>query len=317
MSASKSTEFSMHSSASSTSIDAAGGAPNTACSCLASASPMSPSSGNVTLNLTYRLPLSKGRPWTGMPSSLIFLTSPGRMISPGCVLTSSVRPSRCLMVPVYPVSASTSVISFSTMRSLPLRVKVLCSFCCSTNTMSPGTVSGASSASPRKTIFCPCRMPFSTKTSRILRCCTTLLPLHSSQRSPGAKTWPEPLHSEHTTCTCWIMPGPICLICIRAPAPPQARQVVVRPLFEPVPLHFGQIRFLLRESFFLAPLYRSSSVIFSWWTTSSPRRSLRPRELPPIPPIPPPNICSKMSNGLPPPPPGPMPSLRASSPYSS
>ena len=43
-----------------------------------------------------------------------------------------------------------------------------CSFSCSKRTMSPGSTPGAWSASPVNVILCPCFMPLSTWTSRIL-----------------------------------------------------------------------------------------------------------------------------------------------------
>mmetsp|Transcript_17962 Transcript_17962/g.30215 ORF Transcript_17962/g.30215 Transcript_17962/m.30215 type:complete len:205 (+) Transcript_17962:831-1445(+) len=202
-------------------------------------------------------------------------------------------------------------------RSFPLRLKIGCSFCCKMRMTSPGSISGDSSASPWKVIFCPWVMPFSTLTSRIFFSWITLFPRHCWHLSFSEIIWPDPRHSGQTDCICWTMPGPIWRIVTFIPEPWQPAQRPVLPDLDPWPLHLEQITFLESESFFVAPLYISSMVTFRGCATFSPLR--RPPELrlrPPIPP-PPPKKDSKMSKGFPPPPPPPppMPSFSASSPY--
>mmetsp|Transcript_16091 Transcript_16091/g.34963 ORF Transcript_16091/g.34963 Transcript_16091/m.34963 type:complete len:200 (+) Transcript_16091:819-1418(+) len=195
-----------------------------------------------------------------MPSSNTALNCPGVTISPSFAVTSSCRPSRCSRVNLYPHSASVSEISFSTNRSLPLRLNVACSFCCKMRMTSPGSMSGASSASPWKVIFCPWLMPFSTCTSRIFFSWITLLPLHCPHLSFSEIIWPEPLHSGHTDCICWTMPGPIWRMVTFIPEPWQPAHRPVLPDLEPTPLHLEQMTFLESESFLVAPLYMSSRV---------------------------------------------------------
>ena len=69
--------------------------------------------GNLTWNWMYRLPCSMGRPCSGMPSSWMHFHESGLMISPGALVTSSTRSSRCWMVKEVPHSASARVISCS------------------------------------------------------------------------------------------------------------------------------------------------------------------------------------------------------------
>mmetsp|Transcript_1205 Transcript_1205/g.4273 ORF Transcript_1205/g.4273 Transcript_1205/m.4273 type:complete len:248 (-) Transcript_1205:458-1201(-) len=247
-----------------------------------------------------------------MPSSLMALKSPGLTMLPGSDLIDSRRPSRCLMVKLKPQRASTRLMSLSQKRSSRFRRNTACSRCCTCRTMSPGSVSGASSASPRMTIFSPCCVPFEMCTSSIFFSCTTLFPRHSSHRSASSIACPVPRHCGHTVCICCNMPGPSWRTVIFMPAPPQDWQVMLAPLLEPVPLQLRQSTFLDMLSFLVVPLYRSSSVTFIGWLTSSPRRGpRRPRLLRPAPP----KNDSKMSNGFAPGPP--RPSLSASSPYSS
>lgn len=62
----------------------------------------------------------------------------------------STRPSSCLTVKTVPVSASTSEIFFSMMRSTLTRLNTSCSFCTTTRMMSPGASPGSEQpASPR------------------------------------------------------------------------------------------------------------------------------------------------------------------------
>mmetsp|Transcript_3399 Transcript_3399/g.11133 ORF Transcript_3399/g.11133 Transcript_3399/m.11133 type:complete len:245 (+) Transcript_3399:343-1077(+) len=240
----------------------------------------------------------------------------GLTTSPGSLEMTSVRPSRCFTANLNPHSASTRVMSFLMKRSSPLRLKVSCGFSWITNTMSPGTMSGASSPSPWNVIFWLLAIPFSTTSSITFFSCTTWFARHCVHLSLALTPLPLPLQSPHTDCICWTMPGPIWRSWIFTPWPWQPWHSIFFPLLEPVPLHLEHSTFLERLSFLVTPLYRSSSDTFIAWTTSSPLRCLwrPPPRPPPIPP--PPKKDSKMSKGLPPPPPPPPPpSLRASSPY--
>mmetsp|Transcript_3453 Transcript_3453/g.8733 ORF Transcript_3453/g.8733 Transcript_3453/m.8733 type:complete len:205 (-) Transcript_3453:776-1390(-) len=81
------------------------------------------------------------------------LASMGFTISPGAVLMSSFRPSRCVMSSSKPQSASTREIFFSMNKSAPFRLKMGCSCCLQTKMTSPVSASGCSSAISRKGIL--------------------------------------------------------------------------------------------------------------------------------------------------------------------
>mmetsp|Transcript_2526 Transcript_2526/g.9760 ORF Transcript_2526/g.9760 Transcript_2526/m.9760 type:complete len:314 (+) Transcript_2526:2707-3648(+) len=274
-----------------------------------SSSERSPGAGNTTLKCTKSFPLLNGWPYVGMPSSNTALKDDGLITSPSFVLTRSCLLSRCVTVVLNPQSASVREMSFSRNKSLPLRLKTACSFSCTTKTISPGTVPGASSASPWNTIFWLFTMPFSMCTSRTFFSWTTFWAWHWPHLSFSEITWPVPRHSLHTVCICCTMPGAICRTTKRTPLPLHEPQCPDAPLLLPLPSHLGQSTFFARDSFFVTPLYSSSKLTFNPCTTSSP---FRWRCLwPPPPRLPPngfpPNICSKMSNGEPPPPPPPPP----------
>mmetsp|Transcript_19128 Transcript_19128/g.48302 ORF Transcript_19128/g.48302 Transcript_19128/m.48302 type:complete len:248 (+) Transcript_19128:430-1173(+) len=236
----------------------------------------------------------------GIPSSSMAFTSPGLMISPGCVVTTRCRPSSCSMTNLVPHRASESLIFCWTRRSSPLRINRGCSFCAMTNTMSPGTCPGASSAAPERVIFCPWRMPLSICTSMTFFSGLTFFPLQSVHLSLGLIVVPLPSHAGHCCCICWIIPGAICRVTSRTPWPSQSVQVVFAPFtLDPDPSQPGQMT--LRESciFTVLPLYMLSSVVPIWCTRSSPFLGPRGPRLPP-----PPKNALKMSwaSCIPPPP---------------
>mmetsp|Transcript_5764 Transcript_5764/g.16194 ORF Transcript_5764/g.16194 Transcript_5764/m.16194 type:complete len:276 (+) Transcript_5764:262-1089(+) len=212
-------------------------------------------SGNLMFSSTYMLPLINGLFLKGIPSSSIHLNSPGWMTSPGAVLMRRTRLSRCVMVMLAPHSASRREISFFTNKSEPLRINTGCfSFCCATNTRSPGSIPGFSSALPANTIFSPSDIPLSTCTSSTSRSRMTLAPWHLVQRSESEMLSPVPWHLPQALCICWIMPGPIWRIVILTPWPWQSEQVTDIPLLEPVPEHFPQILLRPRAIFLVTPL---------------------------------------------------------------
>mmetsp|Transcript_35729 Transcript_35729/g.91208 ORF Transcript_35729/g.91208 Transcript_35729/m.91208 type:complete len:364 (-) Transcript_35729:221-1312(-) len=307
-----STTLAVCSSASSSS-DALG--PPTAGSTAASCSHMDASSwsGNLTSNRTYKLPLRKGCEWCGMPSSSTHTQSSCFTTSPGLFSIISLRPSSCVNTILLPHSASTSGSWCVRNRSWPTRLKESCSFWSSWNTTLPGSWLGSlpTPASPRSTMRCPFFMPFSMLTSNTCFSLFSPLERQSPHWSPAATLRPEPLHLRHGCWTCCIMPGPRGRSRTSLPLPRHCAQVAGVPDLEPLPAHVAHLMLRDRLSLRVPPLYISSRVTLRrCWTSSA----LRSRERPP----PPPNM-SKMS-AIPPPPPPPrsaMPSLMASSPYSS
>mmetsp|Transcript_42453 Transcript_42453/g.100970 ORF Transcript_42453/g.100970 Transcript_42453/m.100970 type:complete len:251 (-) Transcript_42453:119-871(-) len=223
--------------------------------CATAAAESAPSAGNSTSNLMYSFPFTNGFLCIGMPSLSMAFTSPGRIISPGLVLTMIWRASRWSMAMVAPHSASESVIFSCRSRSSPLRMNLACSVCWITKTTSPGSVPGCWSASPEKTIFCPCFMPLSMLTSRTLRWLATFLPLQGLQRSPALIDCPVPWQSPQCVCICWIMPGAIWRETSLMPCPWHPPHVVLAPgVFEPLPLQVSQMTFRESASFDVLPL---------------------------------------------------------------
>mmetsp|Transcript_66952 Transcript_66952/g.193884 ORF Transcript_66952/g.193884 Transcript_66952/m.193884 type:complete len:213 (-) Transcript_66952:490-1128(-) len=130
----------------------------------------------------------------------------GFTISPGLVLMSSRRPSRCVTSSVKPHSASTREILRSMNRSAPRRLNTGCSCSFRTKTTSPVSASGCSSAISRKLTLWPSGEPFWMCTSKISRSCFVW------------KLLPLPPHAPHEDCICWIM-GPILMTSTFTPRP--------------------------------------------------------------------------------------------------
>lgn len=126
--------------------------------------------------------------------------------------------------------------------------------------------------SPLKTIFWPSTMPLSTCTSRIFLSRITFLPWQCLQRSLGLIISPCPRHSGHTVWIWCNMPGPSCWTCTCIPDPLHVEHCSTAPFFPPRPSHFSQITFFCSASFLTVPLYSSSKVTVSWWTTSLPNK---------------------------------------------
>mmetsp|Transcript_89542 Transcript_89542/g.248666 ORF Transcript_89542/g.248666 Transcript_89542/m.248666 type:complete len:205 (+) Transcript_89542:425-1039(+) len=84
----------------------------------------------------------------------------GLMISPGEVLTKSLRPSKCSITSWKPQRASTREMFRSMKRSAPFLLNSLCSCCLRTKITSPVSASGCSSAISRNTTLCPSGDPF-------------------------------------------------------------------------------------------------------------------------------------------------------------
>mmetsp|Transcript_33222 Transcript_33222/g.98953 ORF Transcript_33222/g.98953 Transcript_33222/m.98953 type:complete len:314 (-) Transcript_33222:422-1363(-) len=271
---------------------------------------VSMNSGNSTSKRTYRLPLTKGRPCTGMPSSAIDWNVSGLMTSPAGVVTDMTRPSRCLKWKLHPHRASARLIFLVMRRSMPTRLNVLCSRGCTCRITSPGARPGSEQpASPRSRILAPCFMPCSTCTSNVFFSDTRHLPLQLVHWSPAGVPNPLPWHEEQRAWICCIMPGPSGRMCTWTPVPWHVVHSYFLPDLDPVPLHGSQGRLRDSDSFLVVPLYNSSSVTTSLCVTSSLLRSRgRPRPPPPV-------KRSKMSDMPPLGPPLPMPSFRASSPY--
>mmetsp|Transcript_86083 Transcript_86083/g.186012 ORF Transcript_86083/g.186012 Transcript_86083/m.186012 type:complete len:319 (-) Transcript_86083:321-1277(-) len=209
----------------------------------------------------------------------------GLTISPGDVLMSSLRPSRCLSSISKPQSASTSEIFRSMKRSAPLLLKSACSCCLRTKMTSPGSASGCSSAISRNCTLWLSGQPFWMCTSSTSRSRLVL------------KLLPLPPHWPHCCCICWII-GPMRMTSMRWPRPSHA-------LHSCTPFCLSMTS-LVMAIFLVAPSYSCSSVTFRGWTTSLVfwRLLAGPARRPP----PPPKKASKMSPGSPPPPPSSRPS---------
>mmetsp|Transcript_52935 Transcript_52935/g.136739 ORF Transcript_52935/g.136739 Transcript_52935/m.136739 type:complete len:270 (-) Transcript_52935:549-1358(-) len=134
----------------------------------------------------------------------------GLTISPGDVLISSFRPSRCVSSISKPQRASTSEILRSMKRSAPLLLKTECSCCFRTKLTSPASASGCSSAISRKVTLWLSGEPFWMCTSRISRSCFVV------------KALPLPPQEPHADCICCIM-GPMRMTSTLTPRPPQSR----------------------------------------------------------------------------------------------
>mmetsp|Transcript_66950 Transcript_66950/g.193876 ORF Transcript_66950/g.193876 Transcript_66950/m.193876 type:complete len:305 (-) Transcript_66950:214-1128(-) len=207
----------------------------------------------------------------------------GRTISPGLVLTINFRPSRCVTSRVKPQSASTSEIFRSMKRSAPLRLKTGCSCSLRTNTTSPVSASGCSSAISRKLTLWPSGAPFWMCTSKISRSCLVW------------KLLPFPPQASHEDCTCWII-GPIFMTWTFTPRPSHC-------LHSWTPF-FLSMTCRVMAIFFVVPLYICSRVTFRGCTTSF----VFGRRFCPPPRRPPPKNASKMSEGSPAAPPSCKPS---------
>mmetsp|Transcript_9419 Transcript_9419/g.32594 ORF Transcript_9419/g.32594 Transcript_9419/m.32594 type:complete len:200 (-) Transcript_9419:674-1273(-) len=171
-------------------------------------------SGNFTRRLMYRFPFWNGAPCTGIPSSLMQIQESGFVtLSPGLDEITSFLLSSCSTSKTYPQRASVRVMVLDMSRSAPLRLNKSCSFCSRTKMRSPGATPGwVYPASPFITIFWPCFIPGSMTTSKIFFSVTNFLPLHFPHLSSGGMYSPVPPQAEHLLWTCWIMPGPSCLI---------------------------------------------------------------------------------------------------------
>mmetsp|Transcript_63613 Transcript_63613/g.166600 ORF Transcript_63613/g.166600 Transcript_63613/m.166600 type:complete len:272 (+) Transcript_63613:608-1423(+) len=171
----------------------------------------------------------------------------GLTMSPGAVLMSNFRPSRCVSSSSKPQSASTSEILRSTKRSAPLLLKSACSCCFRTKTTSPASASGCSSAISRNVTLWLSGAPFwmctsSTSRSRLV---VKLLPLPPQ--------WPQ------GDCICWII-GPMRTTCTTWPRPSHALHS-----FTPFCLSMTS---RVMAIFLATPSYICSSVTLRGCTTS-------------------------------------------------
>mmetsp|Transcript_18881 Transcript_18881/g.41585 ORF Transcript_18881/g.41585 Transcript_18881/m.41585 type:complete len:210 (-) Transcript_18881:246-875(-) len=149
---------------------------------------------------------------------------------------------------------------------------------------SPGTVLGASSASPEKRIFCPFLMPFSTFTSSTFRSLKTFFPLQLLHFSFSSIILQAPRQLGQATCICCIIPGPNCRSMILAPRPLHSAQSLSQPSAPPRPSQSSHNLSRLIANLTVFPLYRSSRVTLMGWLMSSPfcgPDGPRPRRPPP------------------------------------
>lgn len=131
------------------------------------------------LNTIYRSPFASGCLYTGMPSPLATMDSPGLMIFPGGLLTWIPLPSRCVTrIRENPKRASERVMCTDVKRSFPDRWNESCGVCLRTKTTSPGGIPGSSSPAPASTILCWFAIPLSTSSSCRVFSLTVLAPLH-------------------------------------------------------------------------------------------------------------------------------------------
>ena len=131
------------------------------------------------LNTIYMSPCVSGCLYTGMPSPLATMDSPGLMTFPGGLLTCMPLPSRCVTrIRENPKRASDSVMCTAVKRSFPDRWNELCGVCLRTKTTSPGGMPGSSSPAPASTILCWFAIPLSTNSSCRVFSLTVLAPLH-------------------------------------------------------------------------------------------------------------------------------------------
>mmetsp|Transcript_55461 Transcript_55461/g.144692 ORF Transcript_55461/g.144692 Transcript_55461/m.144692 type:complete len:202 (+) Transcript_55461:578-1183(+) len=147
-----------------------------------------------------------------LPSSFARGSKPcaiGFTISPGEVLMSSLRPSKCVSSSSKPQRASTKEILRSMNKSAPLRLKSACSCCFNTKITSPASASGCSSAISRKGTLCWSGEPFWMCTSNTSRSCFVL------------KLLPLPPQELHCDCICWII-GPMRTTSTFTPRPLQS-----------------------------------------------------------------------------------------------
>ena len=120
-------------------------------------------------------------------------------------------------------TSSTPIVSFqysedSFLRHEPLSFRVLIR-----RTISPGSQSGLSSASPSRTVSQPSGAPCGTSMAYTCVCSSTFAPLQCGHAR--VTTLPRPPHREHVTCDCEYIPGMICWRTTCTPAPLHAGQV--------------------------------------------------------------------------------------------
>eukprot|EP01139_Manchomonas_bermudensis_P019710 Amastigsp_a677158_276.p3 type:complete len:159 gc:universal Amastigsp_a677158_276:293-769(+) len=156
-----------------------------------------------------RVPKMAGLRLRGMPSSVMPLTWPGEMISPGCEVTTSTRSSSVLMGNANPVRASARESCFVMRRSSPSRLKTACGTSWITKTTSPAARPGASLPLPWSVTASPWRVPGRITNSIVSWRSTSLAPAQSGQRSALSRSSPSPRHSGHACCICCTIPGPI------------------------------------------------------------------------------------------------------------
>mmetsp|Transcript_5817 Transcript_5817/g.14353 ORF Transcript_5817/g.14353 Transcript_5817/m.14353 type:complete len:310 (+) Transcript_5817:150-1079(+) len=235
-------------------------------------------------SIRKRFPKLNGSWCIGIPAPLTaFSVVPPRCgcsTSPGLLLTTSLRPSKCGITRRKPVRASANVISRSMYKSAPFLMKRGCSCCLTTTMKLPGSWPGHSSALPWKTILWPSGEPFSTKTSSVSR---TVLP-----------------HLGQGPISCLTI-GPMRTTRMTKPWPPHAWQVGASTSMTFREMGRGRV----------TPQYSCSKVTHIGRIWSSVRgRCPRPLPLPAPPPLPP-KSCEKKACGE-----GPS-SFRPSSPYLS
>mmetsp|Transcript_109942 Transcript_109942/g.298158 ORF Transcript_109942/g.298158 Transcript_109942/m.298158 type:complete len:203 (-) Transcript_109942:916-1524(-) len=151
--------------------------------------------GSSTSTFTYRSPKVAGSSRCGIPSPRILSIWNGLVTL--SVPTSTVCPSRCLMVCWNPSRASRSETLMATCKSSPRRSNLLCLAVFSVKTTPPGMMPGRCSAILSNFTVSPFRIPFSICTSR-----GVLSSLHFSL------LWTS-------SCCCMNIPGPTCRFTIR------------------------------------------------------------------------------------------------------
>lgn len=137
------------------------------------------SPGMSILNTMYKSPVVSGCLYTGMPSPLAIMDSPGLIVFPGGLLMWIPLPSRCVTrIREKPKRASERVMCTAVKRSFPDRWNESCGVCLRTKITSPGGIPGSSSPAPARTILCWFVMPRSMNTSCRVFSLIVLAPLH-------------------------------------------------------------------------------------------------------------------------------------------
>lgn len=120
-------------------------------------------------------------------------------------------------------TSSTPIVSFQYSEDSFLRHEPLSFLVLMRRTISPGSQSGLSSASPSRTVSQPSGAPCGTSTAYTCVCSSTFAPLQCGHAR--VTMLPRPPHREHVTCDCEYIPGMICWRTTCTPAPLHAGQV--------------------------------------------------------------------------------------------